>query len=734
MKSLPKFRRAWIVTGSVMNDTQTFESPLKKGAPGNCEIKNLEPFFAPRSVAVIGASQKRGNLGGAIVASIRAQGYKGRVTVVNRGGEKIEPYETVKSLSELPKDTELAIAAVSAERVPGLIEPLARRGIHHLIVIGGGFAESGEAGEKLQQNLKHTAKKFSVRVIGPNGLGVFSAPDHFNSFFLSPGEIHLPKSGSIGIISQSGAFLSLILDQLARMNIGVHRAVNFGNRVDVDEAEVLAAFAKDPAVKVIGLYLESFQDGARFVELARRVSREKPIVIWKGGHAGRGGAAARSHSASLAGSYPVFQAACDKAGLIEVRGFEEFRLALQVLATLPVPKGERVLIISNGGGMGVFLTDLCEDYGLLIPKPSEPVKSLLRQNLPDYYSLNNPIDLTGSGTNEQCVETVDHLMKSGEFDYLLMILLSGTQGINAGLGPLLDGRIPKEQPVIIGAYGESLFASLKKQFQVNPLPVFSSAETAATALSILIERRRILDQHALRRGEKTVPSISNWVDDWRKQFHQAPGEMEIKSFLENHGVPSPARLSLKKPEDLAKTPGELGFPLVLKAISPGLLHKTELNAVRLGIKSLDDMVTHWNEMQETWPHSIWAEEQMPEGLDLMVGFHRDPQFGPILVFGSGGKYVEVFKDVRRILLPATRKDLSEMIDRTGAGKIMRGIRGEPSLNRNDLLDFLERASPLIVQLPEIESLDFNPVRLYEERLIVLDAKVTLRSNFWKGDE
>ncbi len=714
-----------------MNDTKTFNANSRKDAPRTSEIKSLEPFFAPRSLAVIGASPKRGNLGGVIVASLTAQGYKGRVTVVNRSGAKISPHETVQSLPELPAGTELAIAAVSAEQVPGLIEPLARQGIHHLIVIGGGFAETGEPGQKIQQNLKDTAREFGVRVIGPNGLGVFSAPDHFNSFFLSPEEIHLPKPGPVGLISQSGAFLSLILDQMAGINIGVHRAVNFGNRVDVDETEVLAAFAKDPAVKVIGLYLESFQDGARFVELARKVSGKKPIVIWKGGHAGRGGAAARSHSASLAGSYPVFQAACDKAGLIEVRGFEEFRLALQVLATLPVPEGERVLIVSNGGGMGVFLTDLCERYGFLIPKTSESLQSCLRKNLPEYYSLNNPIDLTGSGTNEQCVETVNHLMKSGEFDCLLMTLLSGTQGINANLGPLLDERIPKEQPVIIGAYGESLFVSLKKQ--VNPLPVFSSAETAATALSILIERKRILDRHALRREDKTVPTTSNWADKWRKQFHQAPGEMEIKSFLENHGVSVPARRSLNKPEDLAQAAGELGFPLVMKAISPGLLHKTECNAVRLGIKSRDDMVNHWNEMQETWPHFIWAEEQMPEGLDLMVGFHRDPQFGPVLVFGSGGKYVEVFQDVRRILLPATRKELSQLIDQTGAGKIIRGIRGELLLNKNDLLDFLEKASLLIVQIPEIESLDFNPVRLYQERLIVLDAKVTLRGNYWKGD-
>ena len=717
-----------------MSDTQTLESTLEKGVPENPEAGDLEPFFSPRSVAVIGASPKRGNLGRAIVASICAQGYKGRVTVVNRSGEAIPPYSAVRSLPELPANIDLAIAAVSAKQVPGLIEPLAGRGIHHLIVIGGGFAETGKSGEQLQQDLKDRAKKFGVRIIGPNGLGVFSAPDRFNSFFLSQKEIQLPKSGPVGLISQSGVFLSLTLDRLARMNIGVYRSVNFGNRVDVDETEVLAAFAKNPAIKVIGLYLESFGDGARFVELARKVSQGKPIVIWKGGHSARGKAAARSHSSSLAGSYPVFQAACEKAGMIEVYGFEEFRLALQVLATLPAPKGERVLIVSNGGGMGVFLTDLCERHGFLVPSPSESLQTLLRKNLPEYYSLNNPIDLTGSGTNEQCVETVELLMKSGEFDCLLMILLSGTEGVNAKIASLLYGRVLKGQPVIIGAYGKSLFSSLENQLHVNQIPVFPSAETAATALSILIRRRRIMDKCESRQGEETVPIISNWANDWKKQFHQAPGEMEIKSFLENHGVPIPANRALNKPEDLAKTPGELGFPLVLKAISPGLLHKTECNAVRLGIKSLDDMVTHWNEMQETWPNSIWAEEQMPAGLDLMVGFHRDPQFGPILVFGSGGKYVEVFQDIRRILLPATKKDLSQMIDQTNAGKIIRGIRGEPSLNRNDLLKFLEKSSTLIVQLPEIESIDFNPVRLYQDRLTVLDAKVTLRSNYWKGDE
>ncbi|MCH7499962.1 MAG: acetate--CoA ligase family protein [Nitrospinae bacterium] len=706
-----------------MSETRTVKAPLREDKPEIRAMENVEGFFSPRSVAVIGASPKPGNLGGQIVHSLHVQGYEGAVTVVNPRGEGIPPYPAVRSPEELPAGTDLAIAAVDASQVPGLVEPLAKRGIHHLIVISGGFAETGKEGEKFQRELQKEAKKFGVRVMGPNGLGVFSAPNHFNSFFLSPDEIILPQPGPVAIISQSGVFLSLILNELAGMGIGVHRAVNFGNRVDVNESELLETFAKDPAVSVIALYLESFQDGARFVEIARKVTRDKPIVIWKGGHADRGSAAAKAHSSSLAGSYPVFQAACDKAGLIEVQGFEEFRWALQVLSCQPVPRGERVLIVSNGGGMGVFLTDLCERAGLLVPKPSEPVQAFLRKKLPRYYSLENPIDLTGSGTNEQCVETVEYLMNSGEFDCLLMILLSGAQGINEEIAPLFRGRLHKNNSLITAAYGETLFHALKKELREDRIPVFPSAEAATTALSILIRRKRILKALQITgEGGKSPPSLA-WVENWKNRFPQCPDEMEIKKFLDDSGIPVPSNHLLKNLEDLPKAVETLGFPLVLKAVSPALQHKTEMKGVGLGIQSLYKLMHEWRMMRTTWPESVWAEQQMPPGLDLMVGFTRDPHFGPVLVFGSGGQHVEIFRDVQRILLPATHEELSTLIDRTGAGKVIRGVRGEPPLDRKGLLDFLVQTSGLMVQNPELQSLDFNPVRLYKERLVVLDAKV-----------
>jgi acyl-CoA synthetase (NDP forming) len=710
-----------------MSETRTFKTPLRKDEPGTRAIGSVEVFFSPRSVAVIGASPKPGNLGGQIVHSLQAQGYEGTVTVVNPRAEGVPPYPAVRSPQELPAGTDLAIVAVKASQVPSLVEPLAKRGIHHLIVISGGFAETGKEGEKFQLELKNEAEKFGVRIIGPNGMGVFSAPDHFNSFFLSSDEIILPQPGPVAIISQSGVFLSLILNDLAGMGIGVHRAVNFGNRVDVNESELLEAFARDPAVSVIALYLESFQDGARFVEVARKVTRDKPIVIWKGGHADRASAAAKAHSSSLAGSYPVFQAACDKAGLIEVQGFEEFRSAIQVLSCQPVPRGDKVLVVSNGGGMGVFLTDLCEREGLQVPSPSEPVRAALRNKLPSYYSLENPIDLTGSGTNEQCFETVAHLMDSGEFDCLLMVLLSGTQGINEEIAPLFQKRFNKKFSIITAAYGEALFHALQNEFRDNGIPVFLSAEVAVRALSILIRRQRILDAWQITSEEEKNLTSSTWTENWKNRFDRCPDEMEIKNFLKDCDIAVPSNHPLKILEDLPKAAETLGFPLALKAVAPALQHKTELNGVRLNIQSLYSLMHEWKEMRATWPESIWAEQQMAPGLDLMVGFTRDPQFGPVLVFGSGGQYVEIFRDVQRILLPATHEQLSNLIDRTGVGKIIRGARGEPPLDSKGLLDFLIQTSGLMIQNPELQSLDFNPVRLYRDRLVVLDAKVSMKS-------
>lgn len=709
-----------------MNKTILSEMPVE-AEKGRVSLPALlEGFFAPRTVAVIGASNHPGNLGRRTMESIAAQGFPGKVIAVHPKGEPIPPFSAVRSVADLPDGTDLVIAAVPARHVPSLVEPLAGKGVRHLIVISGGFSESGEEGRKLQEKLKREAERFGMRVIGPNGMGVFSASHRFNSFFLSPGQITLPPPGPVSIISQSGSILSLMLDRFAGLGIGVSRAVNFGNRVDVGECELLEAFAEDPGIQVIGLYLERVEDGSRFVEIARKVGREKPIVIWKGGHASKGNHAAFAHSASLAGSYEVFQAACAKAGMIEVQGFEEFTDALRTLSLQAPAKGRRTLIVSNGGGMGVFLTDLCEKAGLALPVPSQSAQDSLRKFLPGYYSLRNPIDLTGMGTNEQCVVAVEELLATGEFDCLLMVLLPGTEGITPAIGSLFHNRLPKNLPVVVGTYGPEMACGMRVEFMKDRIPVFDSAEATVKAMEILVQRGRSLREVHIPRLERTKGYQADQIRGWIGGTH-SPDEMEIKDLLQRCGVQVPPHRHLKTLGDLAAASWELNFPMVLKAVAPDIKHKTEIRALKLHINNREDLFREWKVLSTTWPGAVWVEEEMPPGLDLMAGAHRDPQFGPVLVFGTGGQYVEVLRDIQRLLLPATDDELFNLVFSTRAGKIIQGVRGETERDIQGLIDFLKLVSDWMTGEPEIESMDFNPVRLYQKGLGVLDAKITLRN-------
>ncbi len=684
--------------------------------------KVLESFFAPKGVAVIGAGTKPGNQGKRIVDSLIAQGFAGQLIAVHPDGKSLGSCTSVRSIQELPQDIDLAIAAVSSERVEALVKPLADQGIHRLIVVSGGFSESGPEGELLQKDLKGTASKLKVRIIGPNCMGTFSSADKFNSFFLSADDIRLPGTGSIAVISQSGAFLSAILDQLASRDVGVHRAINFGNRIDIGECEAIEAFARDSKVKVIGIYLESVQNGERFFEIVRRTAALKPVVIYKGGKGEKGNRATQAHSASLAGEYPVFQAVCRQTGMIEVNGLNELINSLQVLQSGPVAKGNRVLIVSNGGGMGVLLTDLLEGGNCDVVETPLQAQEELKTILPGFYSFKNPVDLTGSGTNEQCVLAIDKILKTGLYDCLLLVVLGGTEGINADLAKRLLEVLPRDLPVALGAYGRNMFLPFSEAFVNEAISVFPTGEEAAWAVN-LITRLGAKKAEEIEVGEKRV---SHSLLPCEGRLSPPVDEMHIKRFLRECRVRVPASCPVTKPEDLDQAIAEIGFPLVLKLVGPDLLHKTELGGIELDLNNKQDLERKWEFMNQVCPGRVWVEEQMPPGFDLMVGMCRDKTFGPLLLFGTGGSYVEVFKDIERVLLPATDEEILASILQTKAGKIIQGVRGKPSLSLASLMEFLKWMVKWVEEETRLVSLDFNPVRLYTDSLVVLDAKAKMK--------
>lgn len=682
----------------------------------------LDSFFAPKGIAVIGAGTKPGNQGKRIVDSLISQGFSGQLFAVHPDGKSLGSCPSVRSIQELPQEIDLAIAAVSAGRVEALVKPLADQGIHHMIVVSGGFSESGPEGKLLQKKLKDTATKLKVRIIGPNCIGTFSSADKFNSFFLSADDVRLPETGSVAVISQSGAFLSAILDQLASRNIGVHRAINFGNRIDIGECEALEAFARDPKVQVIGIYLESVQDGKRFFEIVRRTAAIKPVVIYKGGKGEKGNRATQAHSASLAGEYPVFQAVCRQTGMIEVNGLNEIVNALQVLQSGPAAKGNRVLIVSNGGGMGVLLTDLLEEGRCDVVETPLQTQEKLKTVLPGFYSFKNPVDLTGSGTNEQCVLAIDKILKTGLYDCLLLVVLGGTEGINADIAKRLIEVLPRDLPVVLGAYGRNMFLPISEAFVDKDIAVFPTGEEAAWAVN-LITRLEVEKAKEIQVSEKMV---SHSLLPCEGQLSPPIDEMTIKRFLRDCKIRVPASCPVTKPEDLDQAIAEIGFPLTLKLVAPDLLHKTELDGIELDLNDKRDLERKWELMNQIRPGCVWVEEQMPPGFDLMIGMCRDRTFGPLILFGTGGSYVEVYKDIERVLLPATDEEILASILRTKAGQIIQGVRGKPRLDLASLMEFIKWMTKWVEEEARLVSLDFNPVRLYTDSLVVLDAKAKMK--------
>lgn len=706
-----------------MNDTLTAFMMVESSGNPKSESLDWRAFFAPESVAVIGASPKPGNLGKNIVQSLLKHLYGGTIITVHPKGKTVAGCPAVTEISDLPDGVDLAIAAVPATQVLPLLEPLAHNGVHHLIIISGGFAETGEAGEVLQNQIRDNAKRLGIRIIGPNGMGVFSAADRFNSFFLKPGEITLPKPGPVALISQSGAFLMQTLSRLGSLGVGVHRAVNFGNRIDVGECELLEEFGRDPNVRVIGLYLESVQDGSRLVRIAREVTRIKPVIVFKGGHGDQAGRAAQAHSASLAGSYSIFKAACEQTGMIEVNGLEHMIDAIQTLTLQPPARDNRILIVSNGGGMGVFLTDLCEQAGLRVPEPAVEDQESLKAWLPDYFSLRNPIDLTSTGTNSQCLAVTEQLLSTGNYDALLMVLLPGMEGIHSEIAPMLKARLPKNIPVVIGAYG-TLFEELSSTLTSTDVPVYPTGERAARSLALLVRHSRELkEQLSVVKKQRTRFDASPTLH-WLRSVDRNPHEMEVKNLLSLCNISVPQHILVNSEEDVNWAIEYIGFPLALKVVGPDIQHKTELEGIKLDLNDKKSLLREWQALARDWPGQVWTEHQMPPGLDLMVGAHRDAQFGPVLLFGTGGSYVELYQDIARWVIPATDEEIIRGIQRTKAWKIIKGFRGKPPLDQHKLLAFLQWVADWMISESDIVSMDFNPVRLYEKGLVVLDAKIT----------
>ncbi len=676
---------------------------------------SLLPFFQPKGVVVIGASTSPEKLGYGVARNLIASRYHGAIHFVSqKSGELFErPLHT--SLSDVPDPVDLAILIVPTQSTPQTIEDCAKRGIKAAIIVSAGFREVGADGAALEQKCIEIARKYGMRLLGPNCIGTLDTHLPLDTTFLQP---PMPTQGGIGFISHSGAFAAAIIDWARGQGFGFSQIVSLGNQADVNETDVLPEVAKDKHTRVIALYMESVSDGKKFVQAASEVTKHKPVIALKVGRFEAGQKAAASHTGALAGSEVAFDAAFAKAGVLRAETAEQMFDWARALENCPLPRGKNMAILTNAGGPGVIAADSLETNGLLLSQLTESTLKALATYLPPSASVHNPVDMLASASPEAYATCLKILLQDKNVDGVLIILppppMFKTEDVADSLVALIRAS---DKPVVIALLGSTLVEEARKTFQRANIPTYPFPERAASAFGVLARRAEYLDRGPWT-ADGTVHSPSSMVND-------------LDDLLTSYGITT-APIKLARDENEAVIiANELGFPVVMKIASPDILHKSDVGGVILNIKDTASLQSAYTKMvkriEKLVPppqvDGVHLQLQIPDGQEVIIGMVRDPLFGPLMMFGSGGIEVEGLKDVAFALAPLNQAEAREMIRRTWAGRKLKGFRSIPPVDEESVIDVLIKLSFLAIEHENIAEIEINPLRVLSKGAFALDVRM-----------
>jgi acyl-CoA synthetase (NDP forming) len=669
-------------------------------------LSALTPLFRPGRIAVIGASANPEKMGFQIFRNILDAGFPGEVVPVNPKGEAILGLPSVRSASEIPEGTDLAVVIIPAKLVPATILQLGERKVRSAIVITGGFAESGEEGAALQQELVRNARRCGIRVIGPNCQGV-NYPYHgvCASWPL------ITRRGDIAIVSQSGTVGAALIDWASEDRIGFSAFVSMGNRSDVDEADLIAYFADDPNVKVVALYIEGVKDAGKFLSAVRKCS--KPIVIFKAGRTERGRKAAESHTRSLAGKDEIYDAVFRQFGVHRASTLEELYDFSKALAYLPAPAGPNMLIVTSSGGSAIIATDVAEEEGFRVSSLPPELAARLREILPAHCIVGNPLDLTGDADAERYRKVL--AAAEGHYDVVMTIFGDPIPGASEVIRP---GKCD----LVSYLGGADVEREERGKMHEKKIAVFPTPERAVKALSCYARFDRITfpkDRAVAVSAEKPPGSL------------RAMTPAESMAFLAGHGFPvTPAHPAGSEQEAVAVARG-IGFPVTVKMNSPDVTHKSDVGGVILDVPDEEGVRKAYRLIAEAAGRigardgGVLVAAMSAPGREVIIGVTKDLQFGHAVMFGLGGIMVEVMKDVSFRIVPLSGKDAAEMISEIRGARALEGVRGRKPADVAAVRDLLVRVSDLVARHPGIEEMDLNPVIVHEKGLVVADARVVL---------
>ena len=693
----------------------------------------LEALLIPESIAVIGASRSPGKVGHEILANLVASGFAGRIVPVNPSAGEVLGIPCFPDLKAYGKKIDLSIVAVPAGAVQAAVRESIESGARAVAVITAGFRETGAEGATLESEIAATCRAAGVRLLGPNCLGLINSHHKMNASFAK----HMPRPGCISVISQSGALCTAILDWAASRHLGLAKLISMGNKADLNETHFLKALADDPQTKVIVGYLESIVTGDEFIKAAEAATSKKPVVVLKAGVTAAGGQAASSHTGSLAGADIAYGAAFKRSGIIRADTFEALFDYATAFAMQPLPKGDHVAIITNAGGPGIMAADAVEQSGMKLQPLAGSAATALRKKLPAAASVGNPIDVLGDADPDRYVTAVEAARDDDSIDAIIVILTPQAMTKPAETARAITACSTGRKPILASFMGGEDVMPGRDELVAANLPDYPAPERAVAALRALCDYAawlrkplRVLTHFPVNR-RRVERIIRRHVRTGRLQI----GEAYAKAVLRAYDFNVPLGQVAGDVEEAVAAADRIGYPVAMKIVSPDIIHKSDVGGVKLNLDSAQGVRDAFDLMMlrigqrfpEARPEGVYVEQMCRRGREVILGMTRDPQFGPMLMFGLGGIFVEVMKDVAFHIAPITEEEALQMLEGTRSFGLLKGARGQSSVDLQAIATSLQRISQLVTDFPQIKELDINPFIVGEigSESIAADARITL---------
>ena len=700
------------------------------------DIRSLDPVFRPRSIAVIGASRKAGTVGYEIIHNLLTEGFTGAIYPVNPNAVSVHSIPAYAGIADVPNDVDLAVITVPKERALMVAEECGRRGVRAIIVITAGFKEVGPAGAAREQELLDIAQRYGMRMIGPNCLGVVNteADVRMNATFAPI----MPPAGPVSFMSQSGAMGVTILDYAAEYGIGVNHFVSVGNKADVSGNDLIEYWADDPATRVILMYLENFGNPRRFTRIARNVTKSKPVIAVKAGRTAAGARAASSHTGALAGLDSATDALLAQCGVIRVDTVEELFDLAMAFGRLPVPRGNRVAVVTNAGGPGIIITDACESRGLSVAELSPETQARLRVNLPEEASVRNPVDMIATATPESYRLALEAVLADPNIDAAIAAFVPPLRVRQTDVARAIVAarNAHPEKPMLAVLMGRAGLPEGRADLWAAGVPGYIFPESAARALAAMYRYRKWVERPAgaEHRFDVDRDRASDLIAAGRAAGADYLDRNAVLAILDAYGIPTLRAAAARTADEAVAAAGQLGLPVVLKIDSPDIVHKTDVGGVALDLRTEDDVRAAHDAMlarvrtrqPDARIDGVLVERFVRGGRETIIGVSQDPSFGPVIMFGLGGIYVEALKDVAFRVQPVSDVDAHEMVREIRGIRLLEGMRGEAPADIAAIEETIQRVSQLVGEHPEIIEMDINPFVVLEEGGVVVDARIRIR--------